>query len=78
MHNSNEKVTQWPNIVETFCLTDFSKVFKFKFVHLGGDEVNTSKFDFTLQSGLYYYCYLSAVLLTNEQETCQTLYFFLI
>uniref|UniRef100_A0A0E0HEI0 Beta-hexosaminidase n=1 Tax=Oryza nivara TaxID=4536 RepID=A0A0E0HEI0_ORYNI len=24
-------------------LSDFSKVFKFKFVHLGGDEVNTSK-----------------------------------
>jgi hypothetical protein len=24
--------------------SDFSKVFKFKFVHLGGDEVNTSKF----------------------------------
>jgi hypothetical protein len=25
-------------------LSDFSKVFRFKFVHLGGDEVNTSKF----------------------------------
>ena len=23
--------------------SDFSKIFKFKFVHLGGDEVNTSK-----------------------------------
>ncbi|GKV38495.1 hypothetical protein SLEP1_g46405 [Rubroshorea leprosula] len=23
-------------------LSDFSKIFKFKFVHLGGDEVNTS------------------------------------
>jgi len=22
--------------------SDFSKIFKFKFVHLGGDEVNTS------------------------------------
>ncbi|KAG5532761.1 hypothetical protein RHGRI_027160 [Rhododendron griersonianum] len=26
-------------------LSDFSKVFKFKFVHLGGDEVNTSEFN---------------------------------
>lgn len=23
--------------------SDFSKIFKFKFIHLGGDEVNTSK-----------------------------------
>jgi hexosaminidase len=23
-------------------LSDFSKIFKFKFVHLGGDEVNTT------------------------------------
>ncbi|KAF5741578.1 beta-hexosaminidase 3 [Tripterygium wilfordii] len=28
-------------------LSDFSKVFKFKFVHLGGDEVNTSCWSFT-------------------------------
>ncbi|KAL6909976.1 hypothetical protein ACP4OV_001234 [Aristida adscensionis] len=28
-------------------LSDFSKVFKFKFVHLGGDEVNTSCWTFT-------------------------------
>lgn len=24
-------------------LSDFSKIFKYKFVHLGGDEVDTSK-----------------------------------
>lgn len=28
-----------------FNVSDFSKVFKFKFVHLGGDEVNTGKFE---------------------------------
>ena len=28
--------------------SDFSKIFKFKFVHLGGDEVNTSKLCRTL------------------------------
>ena len=28
-----------------FNVSDFSKVFKFRFVHLGGDEVNTSKFE---------------------------------
>lgn len=27
-----------------FYLADFSKVFKFRFVHLGGDEVDTSKY----------------------------------
>lgn len=25
------------------CVSDFSKIFKYRFVHLGGDEVNTSK-----------------------------------
>ena len=28
-----------------YIFSDFSKIFKFKFVHLGGDEVNTSKFN---------------------------------
>ena len=30
--------------------SDFGKIFKFKFVHLGGDEVNTSKLCRTLYS----------------------------
>lgn len=29
--------------METFCVSDFSKIFKYRFVHLGGDEVDTSK-----------------------------------
>lgn len=29
-------------------VSDFSKTFKYKFVHLGGDEVNTSKLLYSL------------------------------
>jgi hypothetical protein len=37
-------ITQQTNRVHNFCcVSDFSKIFKFKFAHLGGDEVNTSK-----------------------------------
>ena len=32
-------------ILYIYIFSDFSKIFKFKFVHLGGDEVNTSKFN---------------------------------
>ena len=36
--------TLWStNSMLIFCFPDFSKIFKYKFVHLGGDEVNTSK-----------------------------------
>ena len=31
------------NILWNFHVSDFSKTFKYRFVHLGGDEVNTSK-----------------------------------
>ena len=37
--------------------SDFSKVFKFKFVHLGGDEVNTSKLAEICTVQLIYVCY---------------------
>lgn len=33
------------NVAYSFYFSDFSKVFKFRFVHLGGDEVDTSKFN---------------------------------
>ena len=37
--------------------SDFSKIFKFKFVHLGGDEVNTSKLAEICTVQLIYVCY---------------------
>lgn len=35
------------NILHAFRVSDLSKVFKFKYVHLGGDEVNTGKLNVT-------------------------------
>ena len=37
-------VTQWIHLqVINGVLSDFNKIFKYKFAHLGGDEVDTSK-----------------------------------
>jgi hypothetical protein len=59
LKENSKYIRQLPNRVQTLCcFSDFSKVFKFKFAHLGGDEVNTSK---------HKYCICSCLLIYIEQ-----------